>query len=175
VSRAQARLASKAAQVALEKAIPLPGVSEVADVSRKLGAAYLAREGITDIPSVLEFLGPGPGGAVAIDVLGIGEKVSAGDIVRLQTRLRACEGQLRSFGAPLALGILPGAQLNTITDALVHAQHQRRTPKAVKAIRAADAIVKGAGYAGLLDPRLKQPGGLGGPAFQKLQRVLGTL
>ena len=172
MSRAQARLASKAVTVALSKAIPLPGVSEVADVSRKLGAAYLARQGITDIPTALEFLGPGPAGAVAIDVLGIGEQVSAGDIVRLQTRLRACEGQLRSFGAPLALGILPGAQLNTISDALVHAQKQRRTPKAVKAIRDADAIVRGAGYSGLLDRRLKQPGGVGGPAFKKLQKLL---
>lgn len=172
MSRAQARLGSRAAQVALERAIPLPGISEVANVSRRLGAAYLARQGVTDVPSVLEFLGPGPGGAIAIDVLGIGERVSAGDIVRLQTRLRACEGQLRATGAPLALGILPGAQLNTISDALVHAQKERRTPKAIKAIREADAIVRDAGYTGLLDRRLKQPGGVGGPAFKKLQRLL---
>jgi len=173
MSRASARLAGRAVSEALQFAIPLPGIGQLASFSAELGQTELERRGIVDVPSVIEFLGPGPGGAFAIDVLGIGEKVSAGDLQRLRTRLHACEGQLRATGQPLALGVLTGAQLATIIDAVTHAQKRSTTVAARRSIVAADAIVRGAGYSGLLDPRMKQAG-TGGPNFVKLQKALAT-
>lgn len=168
--RAQARQASLAAQKLLT--LRLPGVSEVADVSRQLGQRQLARADIVEIPTVLEALGPGPGGAIAIDLLGIGERVSAGDLKRLRTRLHACTSTLQSRGIPIPLGAVPGADLNLVTQAIRFALSGKRDARSIRTITQAHATLQQAGYAaGLLDPRLVQEGP-GGPALQGLQRAL---
>jgi hypothetical protein len=155
----------------LKNFVPAP-VGIAADVSLALGQAELARRGVTDVPTAISALGIGPGGAVALDLFGIGEKVSAGDIERLSQRLAACQGQVRASGLPVALGSLSGKNLDVIEQGLRYALKQDRSARSVRTILQGDSLLRQAGYTGYLDPRIKDAGGIGGPNFRRLQKTV---
>jgi hypothetical protein len=165
------RAGSKAAVAVLKQLVPAP-VGVAADVSLALGQAELARRDIVDVPTVFSSLGIGPGGAVALDLFGIGETVSAGDIQRLTQRLAACQAQVRATGLPVALGSLSGKNLDVIETGLRYALKQDRSARSIRTIREGDALLRQAGYAGYTDPRIRDDGGIGGPNFRRLQRTV---
>lgn len=109
---------------------------------------------------------------IAIDLLGIGENVSAGDIERLQRRLQACQDALRAQGVLVPLGSFSGKQLGTIEAGIRFIQRRDTSPRSLKTIRAGDSLLRQGGYSqGYLDPRIRQDG-VGGPAFRRLQRAI---
>jgi hypothetical protein len=109
---------------------------------------------------------------IALDLFGFGENLSAGDVERLTTRLAACQGQVRASGLPIALGSLSGKNLDVIEQGLRYALKQDRSARSIRTIRAGDALLRQAGYAGYTDPRIRDDGGIGGPNFRRLQKTV---
>lgn len=173
MSRATARLAGRAASTLSDL------VTGVDPISFTVGqAAAFAQRAIADpkaglLEAAAFFVSPLTAGLapLALDLLGTGDTVSAGDLQRLRTRLAACTTQLQQSGRPVALGALRGEDLNTIAAAFEYAKKRTTTPRSVRTIHAADALVRSVGYAGLLDPELRQEG-IGGPAFKRLQAAI---
>lgn len=155
----------------LSQAIPIPGISQVAKLGIAAGEREAAERGL-QLPTAIQFLGATPAGVAVLDLAGIGENVSAGDIQRLSVRLQACQEALRAQGVRVPLGSFSGKQLATVEAGLRFIQARDRSARSVRTIREGDSLLRQAGYQqGYADPGIRQDG-IGGPNFRRLQRAV---
>ena len=112
------------------------------------------------------------------DLFGVGSKVSQGDLERCLKQRSVAINQIRSLGAPVDLGAVGGNILNPLVEILEAAKSTKAfTPRRLKRVRdlvpRAEENIRGLGYSGLTDPRLREPGLPGGSdAARKVRRLL---